>query len=120
MEVRSDAGGGVTALQLTNAHSEAIRFYLEPWGEEYTMPSGATFEVVARGPQGGSLDVAVADDAITIWGWAGSVVALLHEGTLLGPPLDGRTPVPVMAEGEERSAPSVGAAPAVAGRPDRR
>ena len=29
MEPRSDAGGGVTALQLTNARSEAIRFYRE-------------------------------------------------------------------------------------------
>jgi len=64
-EGRRQGDGGdmedVTVVQLTNSRSRPIPCYLEPWGEEYLMPQGATFEVLARGPRGGSLEVTIAD-----------------------------------------------------------
>lgn len=101
----------IAVLQPTNSRSGTIPFYLEPWGEEYMMPPGATFEVLARGPRGGSLVVTVADDHIAVWGWAGSVAALSHNGPRLSPRLEARPPVPIMP-GEEEGHPAIAASAA--------
>lgn len=84
----------IVTIRLLNSRSIGIKFYLEPWGEEYEMPPDATFDVVAKGPQGGSLEVEFGDDHITVYGWAGSVVSLFHNGTELGKGLWERSPVP--------------------------
>lgn len=105
----------VTVLQLTNSRSGTIPFYLEPWGEEYTMPPGATFEVLARGPGGGALEVTIAEDHIAVWGWAGSVASLSHDGKRLTPRLEARLPVPIMP-GEEEEHPAIAASAAPATR----
>ncbi len=96
MGAKVKAAESVVATRLINSHAVAIKFYLEPWGEEYEMPPGAVFQVVARGPQGDALEVAIADEQITVWGWPGSVVTLFHEGTELGAGRWGRSPVPAM------------------------
>lgn len=92
----------VANLCLTNSHAEAISFFLESWDEEYTMPTDATFEIVATGPRGGTLEIEMADDRITVWDWAGSTVALSSGGTPLGG--EERTPVPRLAERPARIA----------------
>ena len=97
----------VTGLRLTNSRSATIRFYLEPWGEEYPMPPGATFEAVARGPDGGTLELDLAEDGVAVWGWAGSVVAVSHNGATLG--ADARTPVPIDSGRPEQQAAAAGA-----------
>lgn len=68
---------------LVNSQSREIRLYIEPWGEEYTMPAGATFAVVARGPEEDYLEVVFEDDSVTVWGWTGSVVNVYHDGVQL-------------------------------------
>jgi hypothetical protein len=35
----------------------ALTFSLEPWGEQYRLAPEETFEIVARGPEGDSLEV---------------------------------------------------------------
>ncbi len=74
----------VTSLRVYNSHSTALTFSLEPWGEQYRLAPEETFEIVARGPEGDSLEVEFADDQIILYGWPGSVVTPLHKGTGLG------------------------------------
>jgi hypothetical protein len=90
-----------TSLRVCNTRSIALTFILEPWGEEYTIAPEATFEIVARGPEGDSLEVEYADDHVTLYGWPGSVVSLFHEGTELGTGSSERTPIPFAPHLEE-------------------
>lgn len=96
----------MTTLRLTNSHPDPVHFSLEPWGEEYPMAPGATIEVVARGPEGGTLEVEFADKRVTVWGWAGSTVTLAHDGRPLGPAA--RMPVPTTSGWSEQQAAGVG------------
>ena len=96
----------MTALRLTNSRPAPVYFSLEPWGEEYLMAPRATFEVVARGPEGGTLEVESASERVTVWGWAGSTVTLARDGIPLGP--DARTPVPISSGWSEQQAAEVG------------
>jgi len=70
----------IVTARLLNSRTTEIPFHLEPWGETYTMSPGTAFDIVARGPQGGILEVEVADDYITVYGWPGSTINLFHEG----------------------------------------
>src|SRR5262249_28612069 len=96
MGARTAGQEAVMTARLVNAHDVPIKLYLEPWGEEYEMPPAAVFEVVARGPAGDSLEVTVAHQQITVWGWPGSVVTLSREGAELGAGSGPRSPVPAM------------------------
>ena len=81
-------------LRVVNSQSRAITFCLEPWGELYDMPPDAIFEVVGRGPEGDSLELEVSSDAITVYGWAGSIVEVFRDGAVLEEGPLPRTPVP--------------------------
>lgn len=41
---------------------------LEPWAEQYIVPSGAAIDVMAHGPRGGMLEISVEDDGIIVHG----------------------------------------------------
>ena len=84
----------VTSLRVRNSRSIALTFSLEPWGEQYRLAPEETFEIVARGPEGDSLEVEFADDQIILYGWPGSVVTLFHKGTELGAGDAERIPIP--------------------------
>ena len=84
----------VTTLRVSNTRSVPVTLYLEPWGEQYTMAPEATFTAVARGPEGDTLEVEVADDHIILYGWPGAVVTLFHEGKEIGTGGSARAPVP--------------------------
>ena len=84
-----------TSLRVCNAHARPITLYLEPWGEQYTMPPEATFVVVARGPEGDALEVECAAEHIVLYGWPGSVVTLFHAGKEVGTGAAERAPVPL-------------------------
>jgi hypothetical protein len=82
-------------LRLRNSGERDVEFVLEPWGEIYRMPAGATFEVSAEGPAGpDTLEVEHSPGRITVWGWAESTVALSHEGR----ELTADSPLAVVAE----------------------
>ena len=82
------------AIRLVNSWPADTVVRLEPWADEYAMPQGATYDVVARGPRRGTLEVEFGEDAITVWCWEGSVVSLLHEGVRVDVRLGERPPVP--------------------------
>ena len=74
----------VLRLRIKNASQHPVLFSLEPWGQEYNMPSGATFEVLAKGPEGDDLELQYEEHRITLYGWTGSIVRLFQEGKELG------------------------------------
>jgi hypothetical protein len=78
MNPTTDPPEHVTSITLTNDRPVQIQFKLEPWGENYVMPPGGTVHVVAKGPAGGTLDVHIANNEITIWSWTGSSVRLFN------------------------------------------
>jgi hypothetical protein len=84
----------VTTIRLANSRKVATKFHLEPWGDQFEMPPGAAFDVVAKGPEGGILEVESADDHIVVWGWPGSVLRVFYEGNELtvGMSESGRVP----------------------------
>ncbi len=107
MRAKTAADECVAATRLVNSRDVAVKLLLEPWGEVYEMAPGAVFEVMARGPAGDALEVAIADDAITVWGWPGSVVRLFHEGTELGAGSGERSLAPSMPPlGEQTGSPA--------------
>ena len=91
-----ESGEYVASLRVCNAHSVALTFCLEPWGEQYPMAPEAIFDVVARGPKGDSLEVEFTAEQIVLYGWPGSTVTVFHEGTELGVGGAERQPVPDM------------------------
>jgi hypothetical protein len=98
----------VTSLRVCNSRSIALTFSLEPWGEQYRLAPEETFEIVARGPEGDSLEVELADDQIILYGWPGSVVTLLHKGTELGAGDAERTSIPATPRGEAEKSQDAG------------
>jgi len=98
----------VTSLWVCNSRSMALTFSLEPWGEQYTLAPEETFEIVARGPEEDSLEVEFADDQIIVYGWPGSVVALLHKGTELGVGDAERTSMPATSRREAEKSQEAG------------
>jgi hypothetical protein len=70
-------------LLLRNNSASAVRLHLEPWGEQYHFEPGATVDVVARGPEGGVLEIESSDRAITVYGWPGSEVEFHKDGVRL-------------------------------------
>jgi hypothetical protein len=70
-------------VQLVNTHNVAQTLSLEPWGDQYVMPAGATIDLVARGPREGRLVVELADTHVAVYGWVGSVLSVSTEGPLM-------------------------------------
>lgn len=70
----------VLCLRVTNRRETELTFYLEPWGEQFIMAPGATFHVVAKGPDGDSLEVEYGDNYVSLYGWIGSVVSVFKDG----------------------------------------
>lgn len=65
-------------VRVANPHEQGTVLVLEPWGETYTMPAGATFDVIAEGPATDTLEITSDAAAIVVWGWPGSVIMLFH------------------------------------------
>ena len=81
-------------LRVSNACSNPLPCDLEPWTESYTIAPEDTVEITAHGPGGDTLELVVADDRITVYGWAGSIVTLRRAGTTLEPDVPEDPPGP--------------------------
>ena len=92
------------SLRLVNPRKVVCSLILEPWGESFAMPGGAAFDVIACGPQGDGLEIAFESRRITVWGWPGSVVRVMHHGIELG--AGARPPVPGVKEAQATHLPS--------------
>ena len=82
------------SVRIRNGQPLAVQFVLEPWGEIYTMPTGAVFLVIASALRMGELEVDCTQDSITVYGWPGSTVRLFHDDTELGSGSGMRSEVP--------------------------
>lgn len=71
-------------VRVANPHEQETILVLEPWGETYTMPAGASFDVIAEGPASDTLEITSNDAVIVVWGWPGSVIRLFHGDIELG------------------------------------
>ena len=74
-------------LRLTNTSEQSLSFVIEPWGDFYQMPSGATFEVVfeADGARGQSApEVVWSANAVTLYAAKQGNLAVFHNGEELG------------------------------------
>ncbi len=82
-----DARGSflVDKVPVRNRRNRPVLFRVEPWGEEYELPPGATFNVTGRGPEGDGIEVAWGDDAVTVYAWPGASLRVVHRGVDVGP-----------------------------------
>lgn len=69
---------------IRNRRKKPVTLRLEPWGEEYAFPPGTSVQVLGRGPVGDMLDVKWGGDAVTVFGWPGSVLQVMKRGVDLG------------------------------------
>src|SRR5437588_8229451 len=87
----------IVTLRVRNSRSHGVTFVLEPWAEEFPMPAGAIFEVVARGPAGDTLEAEFEEERIVVYAWPGSLAQVFHHGveiTRSDPPMSRVPPVP--------------------------
>ena len=101
MQAEHEASAACVSLRIRNSRATSLTFYLEPWGEAYSMPPDAIFEVVARGPEGDCLEIEYTDEHITVYGWSGSTVSLFHTGMALGADCEVQASVPTVPPGEK-------------------
>jgi hypothetical protein len=81
-------------IKVKNRSQSTVEFVLEPWGEVYKMAPNDMFVVAGKGPEEDSFEVVFENDAISVWGWPGSVLWLYHNDKELGERTEPRTPVP--------------------------
>lgn len=72
-------------VPVRNRRKRPVRFRVEPWGEEYELPAGATFTVTGRGPEGDGIEVAWDDNVVTVYAWPGASLRVMHRGVEVGP-----------------------------------
>jgi len=73
----------VVQVGVKNSSKASLTLYLEPWGEVYAIAPEATYDVVARGPEGGSVQIEVVADGIVVHAWCGSTVSLYQGETII-------------------------------------
>lgn len=69
-----------TSLSISNLRDKEIIFHLEPWGEQISMPIGATFQIIAEAKKPGEVEIQYEEDNIIVWGWEGSVLNVFCNG----------------------------------------
>ncbi len=74
-DVRDSATQDYT-LRVGNAQSGLLNCHIEPWAEEHAIAPDTTVDIKAHGPAGDILELVVAEDQLTVYGWTGSVVTL--------------------------------------------
>jgi hypothetical protein len=72
-------------IAIRNFANKEIKLYLEPWGEEFQMPSQSEFIFVGHGPEKGSgFTVDYNEQSIVVSGWTGSAVQVFSKGEEIG------------------------------------
>jgi len=82
------------SLMVTNSRETEVFLFVEPWANRYQMAPHATFIVKASSSIEGMLEIEYTEDAITVYGWEGSIVDLFHEGGELAIDDYSKHPVP--------------------------
>lgn len=72
-----------TKMLLMNKREHDLSLIVEPWGEIYSMPAGATFEVRFEIAGEGTVDLPVivwTEDSVALYAVVGGEIELFHEG----------------------------------------
>jgi hypothetical protein len=70
-------------LRVTNRSPSALLVRIEPWAHEIELEAGVSHEALLTGPDPADVEVRVATNEVTVYGWVGSV---LDGGGLPVPP----------------------------------
>jgi hypothetical protein len=81
-------------FRITNWASHAVDFVLEPWGEIYSMPAKATYEIASMPASAAGLEIEVAPGQITVYAAPESSISVTHDGRELDDSGTPRTKVP--------------------------
>ena len=80
MEAHS-AALSTRTIRVKNVTHRAITVILEPWANEYTLPTGAVFDVLERGGSPDSqLEIHLEDSSLVFYGRVGSVLSIIADG----------------------------------------
>jgi hypothetical protein len=63
------------SLRLTNSREPDLIVWLEPWGEQHRLVSGATLTILADETSGDTLEIEYGENGFTVYGWPGSVIS---------------------------------------------
>lgn len=74
----------IERLKIHNSRPENLVFWLEPWGQDFSIPEGEEFEIVFNSSQTGSVLVEFNNNDILVYGWSGSTFAVYHKNVKLG------------------------------------
>jgi hypothetical protein len=77
------AAQNVQYLRVSNSYSEPITPCLEPWADELRILRKVTYEIRAEGPAGDCLQVDYDELRITVYGWSGSILEVVHGEKLM-------------------------------------
>lgn len=73
-------------LVYANETATIAELILEPWGELYLINPGDKVQIVGTGGDlGSAFEIHQTPTGITVFGWVGSVVSVLREGTVMQP-----------------------------------
>jgi hypothetical protein len=64
------------STRVVNSRSTALTLRMEPWGDEYQVPPGASYLISVESHSQGVLEIVCANDAIEVWAWSGSTAAV--------------------------------------------
>jgi hypothetical protein len=68
------------SVSISNETSRPLTFHLEPWGEQFPMPPGSTFQVVAEAKKQGEIEIVYEENDVLVYGWEGSVLSIFSNG----------------------------------------
>jgi hypothetical protein len=81
---------GALRVEVINSNEASMKVIVEPWANEYDVPSGTTAQFDFDGPEPAYVAVELRSDAFVLYGWSG---ATLDDGIHpIGPPVP---PMPV-------------------------
>ena len=67
-------------MGLENTLSSSLTICVEPWADEFDLPSGSKFELTLEGGVEPALNVILADGRVTVWVNNGDVVGAEVDG----------------------------------------
>ena len=92
-----------SSLAITNSSSTEVVLHLEPWGDEFLMPSASTLSITAKAQRAGSFEIEYLESAIIVWAWPSASVKVFDEGVEVGLSVGERPAVPEIPEGHRAS-----------------
>jgi len=73
-----------------------LALWIEPWGDEIVLPTGAVGELRATSPEAGDLEIVPEERGVVIYAWSGATLQVFASGSMLQ---DYTYPVPYVPAG---------------------